>query len=290
MGGLMLNYLLKHNIVEEENIQEFRLGTRDNPNAKVLQCTISGTKFLDKVYKKVEDYEMQKELSFGLDASLAECRKGTREDTNRRKEFLLNNRLNTFSYLDFGCGCGGMLEAMMNPTSNIAGLEIQKNKVNGLRLEGYHIYESIEQLTESNFSLVSMFHVLEHLSNPIETLSLIFSVLQKGGALVIEVPNSNDALMEYYKCESFIKHTLWSEHLVLYTKDSLRKVVEKAGFKNIELRGVQRYPISNHIKWITGKKIKNINKYIDSKLVMSAYEEKLDSMGMTDTLICICYK
>jgi 2-polyprenyl-3-methyl-5-hydroxy-6-metoxy-1,4-benzoquinol methylase len=210
-------------------------------------------------------------------------------DTHRRVNFLQANNLDFSSFLDFGCGCGGILEIVSDSSSIVDGLEIQKNKVSGLRLEGYRVFEQIKELKDARYSLVTMFHVLEHLSDPINTLISIKSKLKEGGTLLIEVPNSNDVLIEHYQCESFIKHTLWSEHLVLYTKESLRKLLKIAGYEVKFITGVQRYPISNHVKWLTGQVLDGTQKSIlDSDILFDAYTRKLNSISITDTLIAGC--
>jgi hypothetical protein len=47
--------------------------------------------------------------------------------------------------------------------------------------------------------------------------------------------------------DSFKESTFWSEHLILHTKESLRKILEAVGFKNIKIEGLQRYPSANHL-------------------------------------------
>jgi 2-polyprenyl-3-methyl-5-hydroxy-6-metoxy-1,4-benzoquinol methylase len=135
---------------------------------------------LDKIYQRIADYQTKDEYGYGA-FDLSDCRKETLIDTHRRVNFLQANNLNFSAFLDFGCGCGGILEIVSDLSSIVDGLEIQKNKVNGLRSEGYRIFEQINDLEDSYYSLVTMFHVLEHLSDPVNTLKLILTKLKRGG-------------------------------------------------------------------------------------------------------------
>ena len=36
----------------------------------------------------------------------------------------------------------------------------------------------------------------------------------------------------------FLNFTLWSQHLILHTRESLRKILEGTGFKNVIIKGI----------------------------------------------------
>ena len=50
----------------------------------------------------------------------------------------------------------------------------------------------------------------------------------------------------------FQKFTLWSQHLILHTRESLiPDFCQPLGFDDVIVDGVQRYPLSNHLGWLS---------------------------------------
>ena len=138
-----------------------------------------------------------------------------------------------------------------------------------------------------------MFHVLEHLEDPISNLLSIHENLENGGKLIVEVPHANDFLIKNMNLQKFIDFTLWSQHLILHTQDSLKKFLLKAGFKNITTFGVQRYPLSNHLYWLSnglpGGHKTELN-LLDTEELNESYENSLKKIDATDTLVAIAEK
>jgi hypothetical protein len=95
------------------------------------------------------------------------------------------------------------------------------------------------------------FHVVEHLTNPINILAKLSHLLSDSGSLVVEVPSANDALLTLYDSDAFQKFTYWSQHLYLFTPETLRRVGEMAGLVVTKVEQYQRYPLSNHLYWLS---------------------------------------
>ena len=74
-----------------------------------------------------------------------------------------------------------------------------------------------------SFDLISMFHVLEHLPEPVSALRTIGEKLKPEGLLYIEVPNAIRLCSPNYMF--FRAHTLY------FTGKTLRNLLEKSGFK-----------------------------------------------------------
>jgi 2-polyprenyl-3-methyl-5-hydroxy-6-metoxy-1,4-benzoquinol methylase len=79
---------------------------------------------------------------------------------------------------------------------------------------------------EKKFDIITMFHVLEHLENPIRDLSHLRDFLKPGGKLIIEVPNILYPNMAF-------SHKWHPGHLFSFTDKTLACLIEKAGFKTI---------------------------------------------------------
>jgi hypothetical protein len=77
--------------------------------------------------------------------------------------------------------------------------------------------------------------------------------MKKKSTLIIEVPSCNDLL---FSCniDAIKKFVLWSEHLILFDSDILKKLLQLVGFKKIKIENYQRYNINNHLHWMIYKK------------------------------------
>ncbi|BBH54087.1 hypothetical protein JCM31447_25440 [Fluviispira sanaruensis] len=137
-----------------------------------------------------------------------------------------------------------------------------------------------------------MFHVFEHLKNPIEILASIYEKLKINSYLIIEVPHARDALISWFDIDEFKKFSFWSEHLILHTRESLRIIVESIGLNVISIEGIQRYPLSNHLYWLTNKKPGGhlLWNQFSSKTLNSEYENILSKLDITDSLILVAKK
>ena len=83
-----------------------------------------------------------------------------------------------------------------------------------------------EYQTDQKFDLITMFHVLEHLENPVRDLTYLGQFLKPGGKLVIEVPNILYPNMAF-------SHKWHPGHLFSFTDQTLSLLLGKAGFKTI---------------------------------------------------------
>lgn len=75
---------------------------------------------------------------------------------------------------------------------------------------------------------LTLFHVIEHLPDPLAALETIAAALPAGGILVIETPNIEAAI------QKVTRHTnalVYPEHLFYWTERALRKALEQAGFR-----------------------------------------------------------
>jgi predicted SAM-dependent methyltransferase len=134
-----------------------------------------------------------------------------------------------------------------------------------------------------------MMHVLEHLTQPDLVLKDIFKNLHEGGKIIVEVPHAYDILLDTFDLDEFKGFTYWSEHLALYTRDSLRRLMEYCGFKNIVIQGIQRHGIGNHLYWLRHGKPggHNVWKFLETDDLNKEYEKVLNQYDKTDTIIAI---
>ena len=209
------------------------------------------------------------------------------DDYRRASQFEKN--LKNKDILDFGCGWGGFLRNVKNYKS-LSGVELRKGCINFIKnnIKKIDISDNINSF-DKKFDIITMFHVLEHIPYQTETLKVLKSKLKNKGKIIIEVPHAEDFLILQEELKEFKNFTFWSEHLILHTYKSLKSILLKSGFKNINIQYYQRYNFSNHLGWFLKRKPGGHNFYkeiVSDKLNLS-YCENLKKLGQTDTLIAI---
>ena len=290
--NLIRKLLLDLGIIDESSIVEYSLKTRDNPGVSALKCLKSGVIFLNKTsHINSEYYESKEQLTYWKSQNFQFARNSTYEDDNRRSNLILpyiNNKV----WADVGTGVGGILNICKNKVREVVAVEPQKYVNLMLKEEGFITYSNISDLQDNYYDVISLFHVFEHISTPIEFLNNIHRKLKQNGVLIIEVPHAKDALLSWYESDSFKEFTLWSEHLLLHTRESLRKTLEASKFFIRSIEGVQRYPLANHLMWLAkgipgGHSIWN---QLSSDSLDREYSNVLAKLDITDTLFLIAEK
>jgi len=257
---------------------------RDNKDLEIYECLNCGLVYLSSFDHINEAYyeesNMHKEIDF------VKWQNETREDDERRYKFLEQN-INNKDILDFGSGTGGFLKRVKPYASSICGIELERAVYPYYEENEIEVYDNLQNC-KKQFDIITSFHVLEHLPNPKDILTQMIELLKKDGKIIIEVPNANDALLTLYKNKPFSNFTYWSCHLFLYTRYTLELLAKQVGLKVDFIKYVQRYPLSNHLYWLSeGKPGGHVKwgSFLDSDELTSAYENQLSSLGKTDTII-----
>lgn len=281
-----MDYFIKNQIINEPKL--YYNGVRDDPNINVYKDFETNTLVLDKI--KEQNYEL-KGYNYWNSKNIIDARNKTFDDDLRRYNQLKN--INYSTLLDFGCGNGGLLKLIKDneENKNIIGVELNTELIDYLTNENYEVYNNIENIpSKYNFDCIMLNHVLEHLNEPINILKQIKNKMNNETLLIIEVPHASDILINDYECDEFKKFTFWSEHLILYTEESLLRLLNKVGFTNINITYYQRYNFFNHLGWLCSGKPGGHKtlKYEDNDLVIS-YNNFLINNKKTDTIIAYCY-
>ena len=90
------------------------------------------------------------------------------------------------------------------------------------------------QYETNQFSAVILWHVLEHLRHPEETLAEVARILEPGGRLIIAVPNFDSMQSRWAGADWF--HLDLPRHLYHFSDRTLVRFVERQGFAMRSLR------------------------------------------------------
>jgi 2-polyprenyl-3-methyl-5-hydroxy-6-metoxy-1,4-benzoquinol methylase len=220
----------------------------------------------------------------GVDTPIETWLKDTDWDDQRRFE-MLKAELPNKKLLDFGCGAGGFVSKARQLADSVAGIELE------VRVREYwagriSVYPNIE-FAGHGYDLITAFHVIEHLPDPRALLKELATKLARRGRMVVEVPNSEDALLTLYDSEAFQSFTYWSQHLFLFSSETLLRLAEQAGLRIVAIQQHQRYSLSNHLYWLSKDRPGGHTKwsFLDNADLLAAYSGALASIGKCDTLI-----
>ncbi len=133
--------------------------------------------------------------------------------------------------LDYGCGNGSFAQAMSTRGFEAVGLEPfslgETVSKPGLTLMRGSVESNAKEL--GTFDVITMWHVLEHLDSPVDTLSKLRALLNPGGVLVISVPNYGSWQSRFFKGRWF--HLDPPRHLLHFEADTLKDCLQRAGFR-----------------------------------------------------------
>jgi SAM-dependent methyltransferase len=133
-------------------------------------------------------------------------------------------------YLDVGCGSGGALAVARALGWRTAGVEMDAAAADKARrfTDELHIGDVLSApFASARFDLVTAFHVLEHVPDPVAAVRRMLDWLAPGGVLVVEVPNAGGLGATLFG-------RAWSalelpRHLSHFTPETLGRTVERAG-------------------------------------------------------------
>ncbi len=132
------------------------------------------------------------------------------------------------SILDVGSSEGSFLLQCKEsfPYVKTYGVEPGKNFRSLTEKEFTHVYEDIKKVpAEETFDCITLWHVFEHVSNPIAMLSSIQKHMNTDTLLVIEVPDVSryDGI-----------RAIHIDHTFHYTKETFEQIFQKVGLKLVE--------------------------------------------------------
>ena len=162
--------------------------------------------------------------------------------------------------LEIGCWKGDLLVFMRQRGWDVQGVEVSEfahqyavnqNKVPVFlgHLEDYP--------ADKKFDVICLYQAFEHLYNPVYILQRCYELLNKGGILLIEVPNYNAVDIRFSRALKDITFTVEGGHLFFYTPAFLKKQLKKNGFKVLE---VDRYYLNAIVNYYNKRKSGKNNK------------------------------
>jgi SAM-dependent methyltransferase len=157
--------------------------------------------------------------------------------TSRRAQKIHRLAAPNSRILEIGCGRGLLLKHLAQLGHECHGSERSELAAQRARSTvGLRIYTApLEQcgLEPHSFDLVILWHVLEHLEEPEQSLAHVNHLLKPGGRLLLEVPNYTSLQSRYSREHWF--HLDLDRHLYHFSQEGLKRLLGKTRFQIKEM-------------------------------------------------------
>jgi len=142
--------------------------------------------------------------------------------------------------LDLGCGDGTFTAALARAGAKPVGVEVAEAALRRARAahpEIRFLFAALDgplPLDDGAFDVVWASEVIEHVGDTARWLSEVRRVLRPGGRLLLTTPNHPRLAILFCGLERYAEPL--SDHLHLYTRRSLRRLLKEFGFDQVALR------------------------------------------------------
>ena len=206
-----------------------RLGTCTNCDNIVK---IIDNKLRTEVSSIYDNYDIYLQ-SGGEDQKIRDIKKGKLIGRSQKLSSLVieykGNLKDKKRMLDIGCGNGKLLAAMKECTNwDLYGWEInEKHKVSIENIIGQNHFRTGKLVDlQDKFDIISLVHCLEHIESPLSYLIELKRLMNEDGIIVVQVPNIKTSIYD----------VLIADHYTHYTEETLKNLIEDAGYEILELR------------------------------------------------------
>jgi SAM-dependent methyltransferase len=187
----------------------------------------------------VEDYyeDLWRRLPDELDAP----------DWERRRKFLLEELRPGERVLDLGCGAGEFTAELARAGALVVGVDVAEAALERARSRNPGLdfrlapIDGPLPLEDNAFDLVWSSEVIEHVADTARWLSEVRRVLVPGGRLLLSTPAHGRLRVALGGVERFSPPL--GDHLHLYTRASLHRLLEEFSFREVSVRAVAGRPL-----------------------------------------------
>ncbi len=157
--------------------------------------------------------------------------------------------------IDVGSGSGALLQFARQLGWQVEGVEFDPLAVAAARAAALSVhqggYEALWSKPEA-FDVVSCFHVIEHVHDPLDMMQAIHGALRSGGVLLLATPNVLSDVHRYFG--KYWRGLEAPRHLVLFSELTLTRCLQQFGFAVESCSDWQLETVQKSIRIASGKK------------------------------------
>ena len=184
--------------------------------------------YYEELWERLPDVLAPPDLATRRACLLAEARRGDRA-------------------LDLGCGVGDFAAELAGAGAEVVGIEVAEAAVARARARHPDLDFRVAPvdgplpLPDGSFDLVWASEVIEHIADTARWLSEVRRVLAPGGRLLITTPSHGRLRLAVGGIERFSEPL--GDHLHLYSRRSLRTLLNEFGFADVRVRSAGGPPL-----------------------------------------------
>ncbi len=148
--------------------------------------------------------------------------------------------------LDFGCGGGSFLRRMHQQGWHVVGMDVSSDVVERVHAEtGLPVMLGTlpnPELEANSFDLITMWHALEHVPDPLGAVREAHRLLAPGGKIMVAAPNIDSLAFRTFG-QSWFGLDL-PRHYTHFAPWTLHFMLERGGFRDVRIRMIR------HSSWI----------------------------------------
>ena len=172
-----------------------------------------------------------------------------------KEKFIIDERLKIIErmkspgrLLDIGCYSGIFLDVAQKRGWDSYGIDISPFIVEIAKARGLKIF--LGEVSDINFKnnffdLITLYEVIEHLSDPLESLMQIHRILKDDGLVIIQTANMDSLRAKFLERKEYY---FLPVHLYYFTKKIIIRMLKKAGFEIFKIYNGSEFNISTELK------------------------------------------
>jgi SAM-dependent methyltransferase len=176
-------------------------------------------------YYKSQEYVSHSDTKKGLINRLYHL---VRTKTLKQKLKLISKYVSRGTILDYGCGTGMFLKTCSDAGWNAYGFEPDPDARALVAAKGLKAETSKSNLASSKYDIITLWHVLEHVTDLEETLRFFSNTVSDKGRLIIAVPNYTSADARHYK-EFWAGYDV-PRHIYHFEINTIKQLLGRFGF------------------------------------------------------------
>lgn len=158
------------------------------------------------------------------------------------KNYMLNKKVNLINelkyekgnLLDIGAGTGDFLDRAKNSGWRTYGVEPNKKARTIAKHKNIELNDDLTNVMDIKYDIITLWHVLEHVTDVHKSLSQIKSLLKPNGILIIAVPNYKSFDANHYK-EFWAGYDV-PRHLWHFSKNSIKVLGREFGLQVLKTK------------------------------------------------------
>ena len=189
-------------------------------------------------YQKAEYFAGEEQQGY---LSYADMQKALLPHFRRRLQIIETRCPPRGRILDFGCAAGFFLQVAQQHGWHISGVELSQEMARRAEeLLRAPIYTSLAAVPDRDFDAITLWEVIEHVPDPIDTLRQLIDRLKPGGVLMLSTPN-NGHWQAVRAPAQWVSYRPPS-HLQYFTRPTLAETLRRADLAEIVIDGTAPLP------------------------------------------------